>query len=159
MLHLLAGCARGLEDLDCGGCTHLTPDSIARLPAEGLRELRVSRGGWARTAALEAAARRWGHALEAVWAEGGEVEDEGAAALAHGSRLRYLSLEQSRVTAVALQPLLLGRGGAAPPPLETVNLAGCRGLSRPLRQAAAAGDVCALRKAVAAQLHIDLSES
>jgi hypothetical protein len=132
-----------LRELSAAG-THVTAVGLAALPADcALELLMLDQSDAAHDAAAEVAASQWSTSLKVIsWAGGGgAVTDHTAAALAVCTQLRWVDLSGSAVTVDGVRELLRRQ------PHLAVELAGCRSLPRPIRQAALAGGA-ALRRAL-----------
>jgi len=132
-----------LRELAAAG-THVTAAGLAALPDGcALERLLLDQSDAADDAAAEVAAVQWSASLRVISLAGGgaAVSDQAAVALAACTQLRTADLGGSAVTADGVRALLRAR-----PRLE-LELAGCRSLERPVRQAALAGGA-ALRRAL-----------
>ena len=132
----------GLRELAAAG-THVTADGLAALPECALELLMLDQSDAADDAAAQVAASQWHASLQVISLAGGggAVTDDAAAALAVCTALRRVDLSGSAVTVDGVRELLRRRRHLA------VELAGCRSLPRPIRQAALAGGA-ALRRAL-----------
>ena len=132
----------GLRDLSAAG-THVTAEGLAALPECALELLMLDQSDAADDAAAEVSASRWHASLQVISLAGGggAVTDQAAAALAACTALRRADLSGSAVTVDGVRELLRRQ------PHLAVELAGCRSLPRPVRQAALAGGA-ALRRAL-----------
>ena len=131
-----------LRELSAAG-THVTAAGLAALPECALELLLLDQSDAAGDASAEVAASQWHASLQVISLAGGggAVTDQAAAALAACTALRRADLSGSAVTVDGVRELL--RRG----PHLAVELAGCRSLPRPIRQAALAGNA-ALRRAL-----------
>lgn len=144
----LARLARGaaaLRELAVGG-TRVTAAGLAALPCTALEGLHMEYSPAACDAGAAYAAVRWADSLRAVSCAAGSdgaLTDEGLRSLAACAQLRALDVSGSTFGDAALRDAL-----RALPRLKSLDCASCRGLSRPVRQAALDG-LEPLRRALA----------
>lgn len=123
--------------------THVTAAGLAALPACALESLLLDQSDAATDETAVAAALQWAASLRVITLAGGgaAVTDHAAFALAACAQLRTADLSGAAVTADGVRALLRAR------PRLALDLAGCRSLDRPVRQAALAGGAT-LRRAL-----------